>query len=131
MDKQVIRAYLWQAVIRLGFCPASTKDQQGWLYQYGQSIKDFWETSYPKPPRLENGRITAMIDCTDILKLSVTYQVDSAYKFNVHFQYSYTLDNNQFIWIHDVDGNFFLLPSTTFSQPGWPGKSSIEKICIR
>jgi len=131
MDKQVIRAYLWQAVIRLGFCPASTKDQQGWLYQYGQSIKDFWETSYPKPPRLENGRITAMIDCTDILKLSVTYQVDSAYKFNVHFQYSYTLDNNQLIWIHDVDGNFFLLPSTTFSQPGWPGKSSIEKICIR
>lgn len=114
MDKQMIRAYLWQAVIRLGFCPASTKDQQGWLYQYGHSIKDFWETSYPKPPRMEKGRITAEIDCTDPLNLSLIYQVDSTHKFNVHFRYSDPSNSKKLIWIHDVDGSYFCFPPQPF-----------------
>ena len=126
MDKQMIRAYLWQAVIRLGFCPASTKDQQGWLYQYGQSIKDFWETSYPKPPRMENGRITAVIDCTDILNLSLIYQVDSTHKFSVRFRYSYTLNDKKLIWIHDVDGNFFCFPPQLFLS-----RDGQEKVALK
>ena len=127
MDKQMIRAYLWQAIIRLGFSPASTKDQKGWLFQYGQSIKDFWETSYPKPPRLENGQITAMIDCTDILNLSVSYQVDSAYKFNVRFEYSYALNNKALIWIHDVDGKFFCFPLQLFLNRDGQEKKALKK----
>jgi len=127
MDKQLLRAYLWQAVIRLGFCPGSTKDQQGWLFQYGQSIKDFWETSYPKPPRLENGQITGMIDCTDILNLSVSYQVASAYKFNVRFEYSYALNNKSLIWIHDVDGKFFCFPLQLFLNRDGQEKEALKK----
>lgn len=110
----------------MGFCPGSAKDQQGWLFQYGQSIKDFWETSYPKPPRLENGRITAVIDCTDILHLSMIYQVDSAYKFNVRFQYPFTLNNKQLIWIHDVDGKFFCFPSQLFLI-----RDGLEKVALK
>ena len=129
MDKQMIRAYLWQAIIRLGFCPASTKDQQGWLFQYGRSVKEFWEiTSYPNPPRIENGKIKGIINCTDLLNLSLEYEVNSMHKFNV--RYSHTSNSKELKpipWRHDVDGRFFCFPPQPFLSRDGQEKAALKK----
>ena len=112
MDKEMIRAYLWQDIIRLGFCPSSTKDQKSWLLQFGQSLKEFWETdSYPNSPSENNGRICATIDCASALDLCLEYSVESRTKFSVTFMYSLPLKGNDLMWVHDVDGGFFTFPA--------------------
>lgn len=63
MDKDIIRAYLWQEIIRLAFSPSSTKEQKTWLALYAKSLKNFWEVgTYPGNPREYKGRLSIMID---------------------------------------------------------------------
>lgn len=115
----MIRAYLWQAIIRLGFCPASTQDQKRWLRQYGQSLKEFWEIpSYPEVPSMEKGRIKSNINCTGLFNLSLEYAVETADKFIVRFLYLHPADRQELImWVHDVDegkGKYFCFPAQSF-----------------
>ena len=119
MDKQLIRAYLWQAVIRTGFCPESTKDKKSWIRLHGQSIREFWGIpSYPKAPTMEKGKIKYSIDCTDLLGLYLDCSVNSVHEFNVRFLYLPPQDNKELImWTHDVDdggGKYFSSPVQPF-----------------
>lgn len=115
----MIRAYLWQAIIRLGFCPSSTKDQKKWLRQYNQSIKQFWEINrYPEAPSSENGRIKAIIDCTDLCNLILEYAIETMDKFIVRFLYKNPVSKQELMmWTHDVDegaGKYFCFPVQPF-----------------
>ena len=41
MDNDIIQAYLWQKVIRLGFSPSKDSDISRWLHQYARSLPVF------------------------------------------------------------------------------------------
>ncbi len=105
MDKQMVRAYLWKAIVRLGFCPVSQKEKKSWLIQYSRSVKQFWRIpSYPTPPGQDNGKLNGHIDCTDLFNLVLEYTVDSMEKFTVRFCYTFPSDGKElFMWTHDVD----------------------------
>lgn len=114
MDKDLIRAYLWEEIIRLGFSPASTKEQLSWLHQYGGSLKEFWESEYPKHPNREDGKIKASIDSIQSVNLSLEYCVTTSCKFAVRFLYNPPQNNKELMWIHDVDCKYFAFPSQHF-----------------
>lgn len=132
MDKQMIRAYLWQAVIRSGFCPGSTKDQKVWLGQYSRSVREFWEiSSYPEAAREENGKLKGRIDCTDLFNLLFEYAINSANKFNVVFCYTHPQNKKELIfWEHDVDagdGKYFSFPIQLFLNSRGREKVAIKE----
>ena len=112
MDKKMIRAYLWQDVIRLGFCPDGIRNQKRWLLEYGRSLRDFWEIDLcPNAPRKNNGRIMARIDCFRI-DLCLDYTIDSSNtNFNVNFLYISPSTTKELMWVHDVDGDYFTFPA--------------------
>lgn len=111
MDKKMIRAYLWQDIIRLGFCPDGSRDQERWLHVLGGSLKDFWEIDqYPAKCSIREGKIEGVIDCHR-LDLWLEYFIDSMAKFNVHFLYIPPSTTKELMWVHDVDGNYFTLPA--------------------
>jgi len=110
VDKEIIRAYLWQAMVRTGFRPSGTKDQKRWLQQYCRSIKDFWElSSYPSPPTEQNGKIKGSLDCAEptlLLDYEVSLTAEKI-KFAVRFLYRSHPNSKEVMWVHDVDGKFF------------------------
>lgn len=114
MDNNLIRAYLWQDIIRLGFCPHDTKTQMHWLHQFGQSLKNFWEVdTYPKSPCNKNGKIVAAIDCITAFDLYLEYTVEHPARFMVSYLYI-TANTRELMWDHDVDGSFCTFPAQPF-----------------
>lgn len=105
MNNEIIQAYLWQEVIRLGFSPSSDKDRIGWLSQYERSLKDFWEIG-DYPIKVESG-VTTITHSG--LNFEYKYQrIADISKFTISFCYlSNTMD---LMWTHDVDNNYFLFP---------------------
>lgn len=112
MDSEIIRAYLWQDVVRLGFCPASTVDKKTWLRQYCMSLKDFWEVeSYPpEPDLLSNQALQIKINKATIIGLDIDCTIHSNTKFNAQFLYSPSGNDPSLMWIHDMDDNYFSFP---------------------
>ncbi len=108
MDNEIIRAYLWQEVIRLGFSPASDKDKKSWLVQYGKSLKDFWGIEeYPETPKIKGVSIGCNLSSSTQLDLLLEYQISSPSNFSILFLSEY----RNLMWTHDVDQqNYFLFP---------------------
>ncbi len=108
MDNEIIQAYLWQEVIRLGFSPSSDKDKKLWLVQYGKSLKEFWEIEeYPPTPKWKSTYTTSLSSSTKI-NILIDYSISNLSKFSVKFLY---IPNKQeLMWTHDVDNNYFLFP---------------------
>lgn len=116
MDKNIIRAYLWQEIIRLGFCPSSTKEQKTWLYLYAQSLKDFWEVeTYPSNPKEHRGNLSILIDNFLVPNGCFKCNIEAQDKFSVRYVYT---DNRagsySCMLLHDMDGQYFLFPRQTF-----------------
>ena len=115
MDNDIICAYLWQDVIRLGFSPAGAKNRKKWLLQYGRSLKDFWEIeTYPDMPQESNGALKLTIDSSTHIGLSFEYCINTIDKFGITLMYSPPVDDKQLIWIHVMDGQYFSFPSQFF-----------------
>lgn len=113
MDKDLVRAYLWQEIIRLGFCPVSTKDQTKWLHQYCRSLKDFWEvTSYPRVPDYDKNKnnYKVRIDCISAFEVEMDCIIESRTKFVVTILYKTIGSFYDKMWAHDVDGSFYTFP---------------------
>ena len=106
MDNEIIQAYLWREVIRLGFSPSSERDMKNWLVQYGKSLKDFWEIE-EYPERIEGNSTT--ITHPD---LNLEYKFVHITEINKHIiELFYLSDSLELMWKHDVDAqNFFLFP---------------------
>jgi hypothetical protein len=110
MDNEIIQAYLWREVIRLGFSPSGKGDMKNWLVQYGRSLKDFWEIDeYPELP--------AKIDSTIKGKLLTNLKNDLFIEYGIKRDFNYSLTflfpntEPKIMWSHDVDtNNFFLFP---------------------
>lgn len=112
MDKKIIRAYLWQEVIRLGFCPSGEKEQKRWVVQYLNSLKNFLELhSLPDPPGSENP-ITFSYPIP--IDLDIECSITKTDKFKLTFLYLPPSGKPALMWDHDVDGAFFTFPVQDF-----------------
>ena len=112
MDKDIIQAYLWQDVIRLGFSPKRKKEIKSWLFMYGKSLKNFWEVDeYPPSPQSKsNGAITA--ELTSSTNILIDYLITDKTNFTVRFLYIF--NRRELMWTHDVDSRYFSFPEQAF-----------------
>ncbi|MBA7569272.1 hypothetical protein ES708_11011 [subsurface metagenome] len=125
MDDDIIQAYLWHNIIRLGFSPSEKKDIKSWLYMYGENLKDFWEVDeYPPHPK-SDGTITAKLTCAASLGISLSYCITNITRFSVTFLFS---DRNNKSWVHDVDGNYFAFPEQSLLSKYGKEKTVRKKI---
>lgn len=112
MDSDIIQAYLWQDVIRLGFSPSGHKDQKNWLRMYGQSLKKFWEIDeYPSLPQ-SNGAIIAELTSSITINMLIDYSITNYSNFAVRFLH--ISNTRELMWTHDVDSRYFSFPEQTF-----------------
>lgn len=127
MDKNIIQAYLWQDVIRLGFSPSGNKDKKKWLRMYGQSLKKFWEVDeYPSISTKSNGSINIEITCSTSLNIALSCNITNITKFAVTF--SPFSDRSHNLWIHDVDGSYFVFPERSLLTKYKKRKMAIKKM---
>lgn len=112
MDKDIIQAYLWQDIIRLGFSPSGNKDKKKWLRMYGQSLKNFWEVDeYPPNPQ-SNGAITAKLTSSIKINILIDYSITNTSNFTVRFLH--ISNTRELMWTHDVDNRYFSFPEQAF-----------------
>lgn len=112
MNKDIIRAYLWQDIIRLGFSPAGTKDQKSWLHQYGQSLRAFWEImEYPIAPSQKKKGISATINSSIYIGMTYEYCIEDDQKFVVSLMHAPFEGSRGLMWKHDMDGKYFSFPN--------------------
>jgi hypothetical protein len=131
MDKEIVRAYLWQDIIRLGFSPSKTKDQKSWLLQYGRSLKEFWEVNYPKPPAQSGSFISATIDTSISIGMTYEYAIESTQKFTVRLMYAPPEENRELMWIHDLDERlYFSFPIQTFLTNHNKRNPAVQKMTL-
>ena len=112
MDKNIIQAYLWRNIIRLGFSPIGDKDRRSWLYMYGKSLKDFWEVDeYPPIPK-SNGSISAELTSSIKINILIGYSITDISNFTVRFLH--ISNTRELMWTHDVDSKYFSFPEQAF-----------------
>jgi len=126
MTKEIVRAYIWQDIIRLGFLPSGTKKQKNWLFRYGESLKKFWEVeNYPANPSQTGKRISATIDSCHSIGVAYEYAIEYSQKFIVRLMYP----DRKLMWIHDMDGKYFSFPNQTFLSNHNQRNPAIQNMC--
>ncbi|MBF0410842.1 MAG: hypothetical protein HQM10_26085 [Candidatus Riflebacteria bacterium] len=108
MDRNLIRACLWQRIIKMFFSPASKSDQKNWLLQYGRSLKSFWGIeTYPRNPVEACGKYTATIDSSISLGIIYEYSIVNFQKFSIDLLHAPPINEKQLLWQHEMDGQYF------------------------
>lgn len=125
MDNDIIQAYLWQKVIRLGFSPSKDSDIKSWLYLYNSSLPGFWETEeYPKISVLD-GQFQIKVNFHQI-NMSFDCSITNIKKFSVYFLH--TANTDGLMWVHDVDHKYFAFPSQSLLNKMGKEPQAINKI---
>jgi len=63
VDKDLIRSFLWEDVMNLGFYPGDLKSKKKWLRALLSSLREFWDISeHQEGPCGKEGTITGRID---------------------------------------------------------------------
>ena len=111
MHSDIIRSYLWQEIINLGFNPVG-RDQKKWVHMYVRSLYNFWEIgAYPNILRVQSNDLIGEIDSGT--NLSFDFVVSAKNKFLIQFLFSPS-DRTGLMWQHDVDSNYFNFPIQPF-----------------
>jgi len=98
MDNNIIQAYLWNEVIRLGFSPAGKKERKNWVIQYGKSLKDFWGVG--EYPTKINHNLIVVFHSNVFLEYKFAHIINIE-KYTIKLYY---LSNSlELMWEHDVD----------------------------
>ena len=104
MDDDIIQAYLWNDVIRLGF---QIKEPQQWIQRYLGSLQEFWEVSdWPcgSGPKFKDNSLKAKINNPD---LELWWEFDLRIDDHFHLEFNHLNDN---IWWHHSDSAYYELP---------------------
>lgn len=129
MDKDIIRAYLWHEVLRLGFCPSGSNDQKHWLRLYGGSLNAFWEVDeYPCQQTFNNDQLRATISCQKQVSLTFEIQVTNLNNHNILFLFSPDNGENRLMWTHDVDSDYFVFPEQSMLNKHKKRKDALKKV---
>jgi hypothetical protein len=107
MDRKIIRAYLWQKIIRMVFWPANPKEKDNWVQQFLKNISNFWEID----PHYHNVRKNVNHHQFNIKHtgyyIEMEIEIDDIEKFSIRF-----LGNeNTLMWTHDVDCQYYSFPT--------------------
>jgi hypothetical protein len=125
MNQEIINAYLWQNIIRLGFSPQDDKTKNTWLYLYNRSLKSFWELDdYPENPSKARSKLYCTINCQTSLDITFEYTIEELNKFTVRIMSP--IDN--LMWIHDYDNSFFTFPQNELLNFTNKNKKAIKLI---
>lgn len=113
MDKSIVRAYLWQEVVRLAFHPTGKRDIAAWIHLYQKSLRDFWQMShYPELPKVTpQQEIKGAFDYEQ-LGCCADYTVVSRDKFSASILHSASAQG--LLWSHHVDPGYFYFPIQDF-----------------
>ncbi len=109
MGNDIVKAYIWNEIIRLGFSPSGQKEQKKWLYQFTKGLMAFWDlSSMLELPKYRGVNVSATIDVADI---SFEYSIEAVKKFCIRIMYTDSSIMKGVMWTHDLDGvNYFLFP---------------------
>ncbi len=113
MDNNIIQAYFWNEIIRLGFSPASDKEKKVWLRLYGKSLKEFWEVEQYPSKNESNPMIIYHSNINLEYKFNHIYNIE-----NYEIQLYYLTDSLELMWTHDVDSHVYF---------SFPEKSLLNK----
>jgi hypothetical protein len=128
MDSEIIQAYLWQEIIIMGFSPSSDKDKKSWLFQYGKSLKDFFEIAdYPKRPRNNRSIIKGSLDSASYLNMMLEYSISISNSSKFAVEFLYQKDTFELMWVHDVDDKYFNFPNPLFLTEYNQRKNALKK----
>lgn len=107
MNQDIIKAYLWRDIIRLGFSPQDDKNKQTWVYLYNRSLKNFWELNeFHGIPSNVNRKFSCTINCQPSLDITFEYIIEESNKFTVRIMST----SFNLMWTHHYDNSFFTLP---------------------
>jgi hypothetical protein len=113
MNKKIIRAYLWQKIIIMGFMPSSISEQDSWIYQFNNSLRSFWENYLnPENPRHSNGKTIININHFD-RNILIEIEINNLENFSFIFYFFKAFDK-EFMWSHHVDHIYFSFPINDF-----------------
>jgi len=106
MDNNIIQAYFWNEIIRLGFSPISDREKKAWLHLYGKNLKEFWEVEgYPTINESDS-----MIIFHSNINLEYKFNHISNIE-NYEIKLYYLTNSLELMWTHDVDSHgFFSFP---------------------
>ena len=102
ITKDIQLSYLWKKIILLAFNPSGDKDVNKWISCYSRSVVKFWEIS--DYPRLDRNNL---IVANGNIPINFDFSYESLMKFVVSFYYTNS-SNIDFIWLHDVDKNYYI-----------------------
>ncbi len=105
MNKDLIKAYLWETIINLAFSPSTHKDQDTWLSCYSTSLPSFWGIDdYPH----RNGRRVTF----ENKLIDITYEclIENCKKGVVEI-FLKSSGNLNLMWNHDIDPKYFQFPN--------------------
>lgn len=104
MDNDIIQAYLWLEVIRLGF---NIGNHQQWIKDYLYSLQAFWEVcDWPceSGPKIKDNSIKAKINNPD---LELKWEFDLKKDEHFHLEINHSNGN---VWWHHSDIDYYGLP---------------------
>ena len=128
MDDDIIQAYLWQDIIRLGFSPSGNRDKRTWLHMFGRSLKDFWEID-EYPPTLtpkSDGTFMVTLNSSITINMLIDYSITDISNFTVRFLH--ISNTRELMWTHDVDSRYFSFPEQAFLTNHNNRKLAIKKM---
>lgn len=113
MDNDIIQAYLWHDIVRLGFSPSGKKDIKSWLCMYGESLKDFWQVDeYPPHPSQTNGVLA--IQLTSSIQMSMLIDCSIIDVSNYAVRFLHINNKRELMWTHEADSKYFTFPEQPF-----------------
>lgn len=105
MDKEIVKAFLWERIIKLAFSPLTTNERHTWLQCYLTTIPNFWGIQeYPirKGQKIivNNKHLELTYECLieNNKKGTIEILVQSSSEFNL-------------MWTHAMDGECFHFPN--------------------
>lgn len=131
MDNDIIRAYIWDEVIRLGFSPSGGKNMLDWIRTYGLSLQNFWEEE-EIPFRMkkhENGQVNIEIFCKRQACMDLELSMTNLSTHNTRFLHNPPERQGELMWVHGVDlANYFFFPERSLLNKYGKRDEALSKI---
>ena len=132
MDADIIRAYVWEEIISLGFSPSDIDEKKKWCRIYARSTQSFWESSsyIPEPKRVDKHGIK--IDIKTDLNLACDFYSENLTRgsFRVGFSFA-SLGKQDSDWHHDYDVQYYAFPNSIFLSAHGQRKDALKKMNLK
>lgn len=126
LNRDIVRAYLWRKIIRLGFSPAKSKDQKAWIYLFLKSLKDFWEIEGHSHAPTQIDGIQFVIQNPGQPNLKIRFSPAGIYDYGATVVFVQNTRREMVLWVQHSDSRYFTFPEQAFLTKKGP-----ESIAVR